>query len=555
MNRFTNQASKEKIILLLLTICFSIWVISAFKTQISSMNPTAIGPFQYLPPIFWPVLLTVVYLNLIPSKPYLKFISMLMIGLITMGTLVIILPFGGAMTDPYVIVPTARLVFEYGTVDFWHSYPPVYPTYFIFHGALQEVLGVSTREIIRFYPLFVMIFSLFGIAILVRSICKHFNIKTEERLAIIGLSFLSFAVFMFSVGLRADPVPQAFALVLLPYFLASFCTQDAKWRAISIIIFFALATTHMMTSFIAIMLALCLQVFIDRRSLSRLMLPLVLWFGWVIYIAIGQFEYAINYILSILQLEAGVGEVVWKATGLAGLGVPGVETYLFLRRLTIILIGILLLFSFLYLLKKKRKLAFLLLGFLAACSTLLFFWFTIGAGLLSRWVEISAVFASLVLGFGLYEVLKNLVVNGKKWQMNLRVLVPQITVVLILITSFLSILTAGHQAVIFARTESQTRGYEFTVFRSDEPIYSGFPFILEYYATMEREKAGASDVDALKDFAGIIAISEQRKNLEQAHERREITPLMLTEEWLNKSPSAARIYDNGSFQAYLNYPR
>jgi len=497
----------------------------------------------------------VVYLNLILSKPYLKLISIGMIGLMSMGTLAIILPFGGAMTDPYVIVPVARQVIEQGTFVVWNPYPADYPTYFVLHGVLQEVLGVSTREVIRFYPLLVMIFSLFGIALLISSICKHFNIKTEERLTIIGLSFLSFTIMMFSVGARVDPVPQTFALVLLPYFLASFCRQDLGWRAISIIIFFALVSTHMMTSFIAIILAICLQLFVDRRSLSRIMLPLVLWFGWVIYIGIRQFEGAIIYFWSILQLEMWFGEVIEKATGLAGLGIPGVETYLFLRRLTIILIGLLLLFSSLYLLKQKRKLAFLLIGFMIVCSTLLFFWFTTGRELLTRWVEVSVVFVSLIFGFGLHEVLRNSAVNGRKWQIYLRILVSQITVVLILTTSFLSILTARHSDVVYSRTESQTRGYDFTVFRSDEQIFSGIPFILEYYAPRERQRGGASDVDALKDFAGIIAISEQRKNLEQISERRVITPLMLTEEWLNESPSAARIYDNGSFQAYLNYPQ
>lgn len=561
MKEVTKQTTKEKIIFILIIICLLCWIISVSNTQVYKIDITAIGPFQYLPLIFWPALLIIVYLNLIPSKPLIKLILMLITCLMTFGTIAIITPYGVPDPDTLTIMSSAQLIFKTGTIyaSETSAYESCYPSSFLFNAILQGILGISVKDITRFYPLILLPLYLFGVIILVNSISNHFNFKKEERFSIFNLSILAFAIFVFSISIRLDLVPQNFALVLLPYLLGVFFVSDIRWRAISIIILFTLISTHYITSCIMLLLIFMLVV-VDKKSLQRLMFPVVLWATWVIYIGILHLKSGFDILYSIFMLETSIESATGKLTALGGLDIPGMEFYLFSRRLTLVMIGLLLLFSFLYLLIKKRKLAFLLLGFLLCISPLLSFWILKSPVFVYRAIEFSAVFISMIFGFGLHEFFKNR--NKEKdyyknhGKTTLKTLFTLIIVIMILITSFLSVFTAQHAVTVAGTTDSQVAGTEFLVFGITEPLLlvTRKPLALDYKnRPINKPLSANTDMPTfLRNSKGvIIGISTQWVNSDKISHKSEVTPLTQSEEWLNKHPGVVKIYDNGYFRGYL----
>lgn len=557
LKELTNQTSKERVAHLIIVFCLLAWLTSLSQIRINELDVTAFGPFQYLPFFYWFALLTMVCLNLILSKPFLKFSSMLIICLMTLGTLSIIMPYGGASPDAYAISSLSRLIFEYGNLDFGYIYIPSYPTSFVYNGIVQEVLDVSVRDLVRFYPLFIGIFYMFGIAILVSSISDYFNIEKQEKLSIIALSFLAFGVFMFSVGARIDPVPQAFAIVLLPYFLGTFIRNGPKWRVTSLLLLAAIVSSHMMTSFILLLITFMLLLFVGKQQITRFITPLTFWFAWMIFIGISQFKFGFNFLREIQQFEISFLEISQKTTGLTGAVIPGTEMYLLFRKLTVILIGLLLLFSLIYLFMKRRKLSFLLVGLLISTFPLFIFWLTVNKEFLTRIVEMSVIFVCLIFGFGMHEFLKDHRRDDEKnlhlgkYELKTKMLFTIVIMFLILTASFFSILTARHSDMVIGYSASQIKGNEFIVYKSNKTIFAYRPLAVEYpdYITVvSRETHGLErGLDDVKGFEGIIGISQQWVNWQQT---RNLDALVLAKQWLNKAHNVSSVYDNGNFRAY-----
>lgn len=561
---------REKLAAILLLACFAVWLASVFNTPPLEMDPTAIGPFQFMPGIFWLGLflavLLVLYLNLTPASSFLRYLSLAVVGLFTLGTLAVILTYGISSPDSYSVVSMGRIAFQEGTIAFGHPYVASFPTAFIFTGVLQELLGISTTQVIRFSPFVTLAAYLCGMVILVTAFFKELDIREKTVLSVAGFSFLAYAVFMYSLGARIDPVPQGFALMLLPFTLGFYMRKaSVGWLFLSLVSLGALISTHFLTSGFVVAMLIGTLLMLDRKALIKMLLPVVGWLSWVVYVGVYQLQGAMDYIQRSYALETRFEAVSAKVTGVAetGVGISGAETYLQLRMLTLALIAILLGIGFSYLLMRKRRVARLVVVLLISCAPVLFFWFSSGTEFLTRIVEMMVPLAAVIFGFGLYEALRKWEENAGgdriariRINSNIRVVLRAGVAVLVLAGSFLSVLTASHSEIVFGHTRSQMEGNKFIVVKSQQQILSHRPLALEYpdYQTSFRETWTGADVEKAKDFPGIIAISAQWKNHLQIQIKQEETPLHTMEEWLEESPTAARIYDNGGYQAYRNHP-
>ena len=182
-----------KIIFILQNVFLVGWLISTSNLQLNELHPNSFGPFHFLPMIYWFSLLGTVFTTFfvitLNGKVHLKFYHILLLGLMTMGTLSIIEPYGRGYPDAYVNVNLGELIFQHGTISYGSNYPKVYPTFYLFMGIFQSISNFSF-SIVRAFPLMLEILYLFGIAYLVNSIAKYFNITTTDKKLMIICSFV-----------------------------------------------------------------------------------------------------------------------------------------------------------------------------------------------------------------------------------------------------------------------------------------------------------------------------------------------------------------------------
>ena len=99
-----KEINNKKIFYLIFLICIIGWLFSLKSTVVDQQVPEALSPFYFLPTIYWPILIIVIFLNLFISKSIFKIISILIIGLMTIGTFAIIVPFSGHGDAYYCVI-------------------------------------------------------------------------------------------------------------------------------------------------------------------------------------------------------------------------------------------------------------------------------------------------------------------------------------------------------------------------------------------------------------------------------------------------------------------
>jgi hypothetical protein len=548
----------------MLLLCLCGWIASVANTRVYELHPYGFGPFQFLPPYYWFLLLITILLTIFLSQihcnVFLKIAPVLILGLFTIGTVSIINPYARSYPDAYCNVDLSNLIFHYGTINYGNEYTKAYPTSFLFIGILQELTGITNYNIARFFPLFLIFGYFFGILSLGGSISNLFGIDWNRKFSIICLSFLSFTVFLFSLGIRTDPSPQTFGIILLPYFLASYVIRESRYSMIALLLLLTLVSTHMMTSFIAILLLFWFLFLSGKHTFYKLIFPLTLWFGWVTYVGIVQLKWGINYIIKIWEFEFRFEKSI------GGITIPGSEIYAYFRLASIFLIGLLFIISLLYLMEHNKKLTTLLLGFVAISSVYVIVYFLQGLEFLTRVVEINSIFVCLVFGFGMSlifaDFLKLTPINSefpfeKILSKNLFIF---IIIIIILLCSFFSILTSRKADVSTGTTQSEINGFEFALFTSDEkilyPILPPIQHATNDYTIWTRivrawdAETKGNAYKVISSFKGIVVISQQWKIRQQILEVVEWTSLSIAEILMNENHKIQKIYDNGNFIAY-----
>lgn len=567
-----NKNQMNKLIHIILTILLSGWMFSISNISINELDLNKFGPFHFMPVLFWilfiGIILVTVYLSQVSYNIiFIRTFHIILIGLLVFGTLSAIEPYGRSYPDAYVNVNLGELIFQHGTTDFGSDYPQVYPSFYLFMGIFQVITGFSF-SIVRFFPIILLILYLFGIVTLVYSISDHFKLaKKDEKMIVVSFTFLAFTTMIFSLGVRTDPSPQTFAIVLAPFFISSFIQEKLEKRIVTLIILFALFTTHMMTSFIVLLLVSFFLLSTNRELISRILLPIVIWFGWVTYVGIFQLKYGFNYIIKILEFEVNVEKAA------KGMYLPGSEMYVQFKLLSIILIVILFLISLIFLLKQNKKLSFILIGFVTITAFPIIFYFAKSTEFLTRVFEISSIYTSLIFGFGMFLFFKKYLIDVKynMWSSksqiangntkNFKIYLALFMVTIILFGTTLSLLTTRRSDVLTGTTNSEVDGYAFMLYKSNKSIFTPIlPPINKKtdLADIHRivrawdDKIKTNAFNEINHFDGLIGISEQWIIRLRIHEKSELSSLDTSIEKFDKTSNMQKIYDNGQFITYVN---
>ena len=405
---FLNLKSGQINILLLICLCW--WIISVANVRIFEFETTDFGPFQYLPLYFWLLLLIVCYFNLLPASKNTKILSMLVLGLITIGTLSIIEPFG-RLHDSWQNIATSKIIYDAGALNFGHEYVRSYPLQYLIFGTILEITGMSVRDLVRFTPIFMMIAYLSGLILIIKSLSSLFKLNGEDVWNITSISFLFLSVFGLSLlGLRINAAPQSISFILFFYFIFVFLKNGVQWRILSIFLSLSIIMAHFITPIVMISAFLCFIIGykiinkndIDKNNyyISRFTLPFVAFVSWSLFIALLFFNFSINFIKKLYSLENKFN------AGTIGSGLIENEQILIIRQITMVIVGFLLIYCFYILMRNRRDIG-IPLGLFGLALSPGFIFYILQSEFATRILEFSILPVSLIFGFGVHEILKS----------------------------------------------------------------------------------------------------------------------------------------------------
>lgn len=545
-NEIKNFELRDRYILFTLVICLLGWLVSVANVRIYQFQNNVFSPFQSLPFIYWPLLIIVCYINLIPTKKNTKILSMGILGLMTLGTLSIIEPYG-RMHDSWQNVALSKLIFQKGTVLFGYEYTQSYPSLFILFGTLQQITNISVGSLVRMTPLLLMIAYIFGSLLAVDSIALLFKYNPKKSWEIASISFLFLVIFGLSIlGLRINPAPQSIAYILFIYFIYSSLKDRIERRIISLIICITIVTTHFITPlvmFFSYTILTFTLTFTNRsknlrtsiKRSSRVIFPLIVFASWTIYQAFYYVKYGINYIQYCFNAETKIGANV----PMSSLPVNVNEYFIINKQVTIIIVGSLILYSLVIVIKKEKYLGIsLFLFWLGLTPGLLFY--LVASDFSSRFFELSTFPLSLIFGFGIYEALKR------------KSILKHIIIILILIASTTSIYTANNGDIYNYITKSEIVGSKFINANTDPTkLIYGFRLPVENYSALWRCGAPTENIDP--DFSKLnnntIAVSDcwTCRQLCLSPTKNSLSQL---EYILGRESRFKKIYDNKKFRIY-----
>jgi hypothetical protein len=548
-------SQKNKVYWILLFVSLSLWLISVSQTKIVELNINGMSPFQSLPFYYWIALFIIIILIFSANELYLKIALLFSLCLMVFGTLPILAPYGAGSQDSYAIASFSKLLFKYGNINFGYTYTESYPTAFLFIGIFQAISNISVIEIIRFFPLIVGFSVLFGFIFIIKQVFKIFNLDLGFYLSTLGVAFISFSVFMFSLGVRVDPVPQSIVIVLIPFFLATFLIEDVKMTFCSLILYSTIATTHLTTSFICLFYIFFLNLFFLKGKIQKIVFPLIIWSTWLTFLAIQQFSHAISFFQSIYEFESNVGSVVDKSTGVVSASKVIAGDYILFRQVFLIITFLLIIISIYALFRYQRKILFLLFG-LILCNTVYIAFLLLNTSEFStRFFEVSMVFLALIMGFGIQFFLQhgnNSVKKMTSYSDSFAKIPYFVLIFLICCGSYFAVLTSNHSTVVTGFSYSQIQGCNFLIYSSNYKIFTYRPLAAEYpdyISVVSRETHGLDQgKKEFQLFSGIIGISNQWLNWQSI---RKIDSLYQGLNWLKNTNTSLDIYENGNFKIFL----
>lgn len=547
-----NPNIRERRIIFILIISLCWWIISVAGVRIYEFQPYDFGPFQYMPFFFWPFFIIVCFINIIKTKKHTKILSMLILGLMTIGTLSIIEPYG-RMHDSWQNVATSKIIYSTGTLNFGHDYVQSYPLHYLIFGTLLEITSMSVRDIVRFTPIFMVFAYLSGLILIIKSFSPLFRLNSKEILNITSISFLFLSIFGLSLlGLRINPAPQSIAFILFFYFIFTFLKNEIKWRILSLLLFFSIISTHFITPIVMIYSFFCFivgyiilnknDVENNNHYISRFALPFVAFSSWSVFISILFFRYSINFAEQLFYLENKYNlETV-------GGSIPGNEQILIIRQITMVIVGFLLIYCFYILMRNRRDIG-IPLGLFGLALTPGLIFYILQSEFSSRVLEFSVLSISLIFGFGVYETLKS-----KKY-------FTCFAIVLILIASLTSVFTTNNGDIYESISANEIASSNFITKYADTNKFI-YPFRLpsEDYSVLWNGSAplistihtNVSEIILnLKD--NTVIISDNWINKQMYIERKKNNSIRFIEANYATNVYAKKIYDNGKNRIYNTF--
>lgn len=549
---FLLDDKTNKIKLLLLIICLNVWIYCVGTTRLTSLSTDIFTPFQHLPIIYFPALIIVCFLTIKPAPTGIKIFSMFVLGLMTIGTLSVIMPYG-RVHDSWQNVAIASDIFiggNFPSLEYTYGYPGSY----LLIATVLRVTGLNVVDIVRYMPLFSVIIYIAGTIFLVDNIADLLSIRKNREVA--ALVFYFIALFGFSLlSLRTNASPQTIGWLLVPFFLGAFIkgSHMVRWRIIAIVIFFLITITHLFSSIVALVMAFSLTFFIERKDIFGFVLLVTISAAWTLYFSSFIIELGINLIKNMFNNELSFA----YSTPAAGFGDS--PLYTTIRQVDILLVVALLILSLFILFRYRRKLALMLMLMSSIGAIFLIFLFFQGAPFQDRAFLFLSLPLSLFFGFGIMHLFnenEGQSTRGSRWRW-IKSASKVFTVVIIIVAGGMSVVTSYQSDSIWMITEPEKKAAEYlNEYTSETRItYTHALPVDSYMNIASRFKPvylpGIEDMEKLLQTSErLVLITEQWRNWQLSIERKKPTSLEQALDVLEETPQANLVYNNGKSTVY-----
>ena len=284
---------KTKYLVIILTLAFLLWLLAISATRVFDVSVDArFGLMQYMPWYFW---VGVFLLGLANGLAMLGFGSRVMyLPLLTVTMLFVLVPNcfvePTVTSDAYWHASTFMRLTQTGYIDSSVASYLEWPFLFIIGSALTSITKIDASQLIQYYPL------LNGLLLTVGFYLLSKRLLGSDQLAFISTTFMimgqMFILFHFS--------PYAMALSLFPLILYLLLSKDVKQLSMGILLSFVLIVTH---TFVPVFMLLIIGVipwlfsrFFKIRSKYPFtaILISISFFGWLIYVGTGAFSSYVN---------------------------------------------------------------------------------------------------------------------------------------------------------------------------------------------------------------------------------------------------------------------
>lgn len=298
----------DKINLIFYFSAIVLWLLTVATTRIDYLTPDDfLGTAGKLPLFFWLSLLLIVIgiTNDKTENVAVSYFGLILLISILYVTYPIIEPDGRHGVSYYVTGISKQIVEgEYFSESYritWLSFPYIsYQGFPMFITIFTEITRVTIGSLVRFLPSFLIYIMSLVVFVLFHRV---FNKKKTAFLAVvIFITLCTWNIFL---------VPQLLTYILLPIFLflsyIEFENPDNRYIILLIVVLLAIIITHIIAPVVIILflvMNIILNSFITKKSnITKLLLLLsiVLFVGYMIYIAKYFFNAAFTEVLSSFQ--------------------------------------------------------------------------------------------------------------------------------------------------------------------------------------------------------------------------------------------------------------
>lgn len=544
-----NDNQKNRIIIILLMISFTSWLFSTWSINYSyqQMKMDSFGLFEYVSIWFWIsfliCILTHIFYNNLNKITVLIFSFML--GLITIGSLAIILPLG-THNDSFFNLASAFTYFEQGKISVGNNPRTSYPTAYILWGMLQNITSISFNGLLKYHSLILIPFYILSSYLITSYFFDNKNSKT-------WIYFVFFIlVFGSRFGIRLNIAPQTIAFVASIFFLAFYFKKELKFRVLQLILLAFIVLTHAVTSHYLISVLVGLfgaeQILkkvsvkfnstrltnnTSQNTLNALLTFIAMHMAWFIYNGgyyFRNFVFILNDYIDIVFIEGSFTSSILPK--LYGLSNPPLEMLIANRIgwILLIFIGTTVVIAILMMIKSGcvKKGTYLIMWIAAISVNFLFFSYYTRVGLiLDRWFTFMLIPFGLAFAYALNEVMDKFTTTKKNMRM-----ISIVFLVLLIILSFASIYTSRYTDNFNSLTQTEINAYQFNQFIDD---YSNK---MAFYIGCEQ------------NLNNSVLISNQIINTRTYVESNYNNTLVQLEKKVILSPMHSLVYNNGNVKFY-----
>lgn len=534
---FSIRSIKAQLILLF--SIYTLWIVTTWPQTLTyhRLCMDSYGALQYVYPLFWVILaFCIIFLLFSNAHPSIKLSYCVMLGLMTFGTLALILQLG-THHDSVPNLNAAIGYIENAFIDVGSDPRNSFPLVYILWGILIEFCDISLESLLKYHAILITVLYIASGLLL----SKWFFPK--QRASEYSTYFL---IFIFTFGsrftIRLNPAPQTLGIILTIFILALIFKPGVKYRVMQILLFTSLCLSHAISSYYLICLLLAIlitqliiylktknRIFIQHLhyKIKTLALMIVIFLSWFLYVSVFTSNAALSIARQISEIlfQNSSDTVVSALPNLYQSGNLPMEYFITNRFGWFVLVFITILGTFTIALTIKKREYTIGLTISSMVSTILIL-FYLSSIRTNYGLLLDRAFLFMVIPAGLAFVylcgeLKSRIRSEKKVIRNICVVIFLIIGVMALFTVSLSHYTDNFNSI----THTEVKAQEF----QGVPLY----------------------IEGQQDFNSSVVISQQIVNVRSYLECELNNTVVKLQNAVIVLPKHEFVYNNGNIKYYL----